>query len=420
MSSLFFDANLSRTEKTLTKPRLLDTTPFWLAFSVLVAGFLDQNVVGDDKEATHGEPLIRSVLRVSFESNNQLQTLTGELVATDSTMGQLILDADGELTVIAPNALKRMEELSTPLIPTPAKELAAKVLTLMPKGSRFIATEHFVVCYNTSEVYARWNSELYERLYKGFYRFWKEKGVELTPPRFPLVALVFESKADYIEYASKEFTGAQNTIGYYHQSTNRLASCDLTGIQGMLPPKAQILRTELINQIVSRPEAERTIATIVHEACHQIAFNSGLQVRLGDNPLWLSEGLATFFETPDLASQNGWGGVGKLNKHNYTNLANYLPKRSNDSLELLLLDDNRLRNGETMTSSYAEAWGITFYLLKSKPKDFAKYLNSIREKPPGSRSSPKERIELFRECFGEDLRKIDRDFIRLMQNQNLR
>ena len=30
---------------------------------------------------------------------------------------------------------------------------------------------------------------------------------------------------------------------------------------------------------------ERTVATIIHEATHQLAFNSGLQVRFADNPL---------------------------------------------------------------------------------------------------------------------------------------
>ena len=372
-------------------------------------------VQSQDKSGLPEKSLIGSVLRVSFEEDKKLRTVTGELVALDSTMGQLILDADGQLTVIAPNELKRAEELSTPLVPTSARDLAAKVLGIMPQGSRSIVTEHFVVCYNTSDAYARWNSDLYERLCKGFYRFWKEKGVELTPPRFPLVAVLFETKDDYIRFASKEFAGAENTIGYFHQSTNRLASYDLTGIEGLIPPKAQVMRAELINQIVSRPQAERLIATIVHEACHQISFNSGLQVRLGDSPFWLSEGLATFFESPDLTSQNGWGGVGKLNKHNYMNLANYIPSRSSESLELLLLDDNRLRTAETMSSSYAEAWGLTYYLIKSKPKQFVSYMESIRDKPPGSRASPKERIELFRQCFGEDLSKLDKDFIRFMQ-----
>ena len=366
------------------------------------------------------KPLLGAVLRVSFEADKQLRTRTGELGAVDAKIGQLILDADGQLTTIAPNDMKRVDELTDKLTPTPAKELASKVLKIMPPGSRSIVTEHFVVCYNTSDVYARWNADLYEKLYKGFFRFWKEKGVELSTPRFPLVALIFETQDDYIQFASKEFAGAQNTIGYYHQETNRLASYDLTGIQGLIPPKAQVMRAELINQIVSRPQGERLIATIIHEVCHQLSYNSGLQVRLGDNPLWVSEGLATFFETPDLSTPNGWAGIGKLNKHNYMNLANYLPTRTNDSLELLLMDDNRLRKGETMESSYAEAWGLTFYLLKSKPKQFASYLERLRKKQPGSRSSPKERIELFRECFGDDLKKIDRDFIGLMQKQNLR
>jgi len=73
-----------------------------------------------------------------------------------------------------------------------------------------------------------------------------------------------------------------------------------------------------------------------------------------------------------------------------------------------------LRSGETMSAAYAEAWGLTYYLLKSKPKQFASYMKSIREKVPGQRSTPKERIELFRESFGDDLTKLDRDFVRFM------
>jgi hypothetical protein len=324
----------------------------------------------------------------------------------------LFLDADGALTAVPPADLQRLEELppTETLVPTTSKELAAKTLLAMPRGSKFIITDHFVVCYNTSDVYARWNASLYERLYKGFYRFWKEKGFELSPPRFPLVAMVFDDKEAYLKHASSEFDGAENTIGYYHQANNRLASYDLTGIEGILPPNAQVGREELINQILSRPQAERTVATIVHEACHQIAFNSGLQVRLGDNPLWLSEGLAMFFESPDPNSSNGWGGTGKVNRHNLNVFAKYLPNRPEDSLEQLLLHDNRLRSGETLTHAYAESWALTYFLLKSKPKQFVSYLKQLKLKSPGNQSTSKERIELFQACFGEDLVKIDRDF----------
>ena len=45
------------------------------------------------------------------------------------------------------------------------------------------------------------------------------------------------------------------------------------------------------------------MATIVHEATHQIAFNCGMQQRYADIPLWLCEGMAVYFEAPDLASK---------------------------------------------------------------------------------------------------------------------
>ena len=41
------------------------------------------------------------------------------------------------------------------------------------------------------------------------------------------------------------------------------------------------------------PDWERNVATIIHEATHQLAYNSGMQRRYADNPMWVSEGLAT-------------------------------------------------------------------------------------------------------------------------------
>lgn len=356
-------------------------------------------------------PLVR---RVTFEEGGQLQVVVGEVVAENERLGQLILDADGVLTSVSQNELKRVEDLEEALVVTSAKELAKKTLRLMPPGSKSIITDHFVVCYNTSDVYARWNANLYERLYKGFYRFWKEKGVELSDPRFPLVALVFETKDDYINYASREFQGAENTLGYYHQATNRLASFDLTGVEGMIPDGVKVNHEDLITQILSRPQAERTVATIVHEACHLLSYNSGLQTRLGDSPLWLSEGIAMFFETPDFTKTTGWGGIGQVNWHNHRNLVQYSATRDANSLEKLIVEDDRLRQAETMASCYAEAWGLTYYLIKRKPKQFVNYLAILRERSPGKRADAKRRIEEFKSCFGDDLSKIDKEFMRTM------
>jgi hypothetical protein len=343
------------------------------------------------------------------------RTLEGELITENATYGTLILTADGELVAISPKVeIESVVELDQPLIPTPADELGNKALQRMPASAKVLKTDHFVVCYDTSETYARWNANLYERMFKGMMRFWKEKGFELEEPRFPLVALIFRNRDDYIAYSKRDFRGGENTFGYYTQTTNRLATFDLTGIEGVLPAGAKVSREELLAEIFSRPEAERQIATILHEACHQIAFNTGLQTRLGDYPLWVSEGIATFFESPDLRSAAGWAGAGKVNPYNLLQLRQYARLRPTDSLRSLLTKDDRFRQTDSSTAAYAEGWGLTFYLLKRKPKEYVAYLRKLGARLPGDPSDPQRRLDDFQDAFGDDLEKLDKDFSRFI------
>ncbi|HAC89334.1 MAG TPA: hypothetical protein DCF63_01700, partial [Planctomycetaceae bacterium] len=192
---------------------------------------------------------------------------------------------------------------------------------------KYHQTKNYVIAYNTSDIYAQWIGQLFERLYRGFNNYWNTRRVRLTKPRFPLVAVVFSDKQSYLMHAKRDIgDSASSMIGYYNMNTNRMFMYDLTGVDGLVPASQKVTSQAVINQILSRPEAERTVATIVHEAVHQLAFNSGLQVRLADNPLWLSEGLAMFFEAPDLQSPQGWK-IGNVNYHNFYLLAVYLPTR---------------------------------------------------------------------------------------------
>jgi len=238
--------------------------------------------------------------------------------------------------------------------------------------------------------------------------------MELHPPRFPLVALIFRDKDGYVEYSKRDFQGGEHTFGYYTQTTNRLATFDLTGIEGVLAPGTKVQREELLGEIFSRPEAERQIATILHEACHQIAFNTGLQTRLGDYPLWLSEGIATFFESADTRSSTGWAGAGRVNTYNLQQIRHYFRSRPVDSLTTLLVQDDRFRKGDTSAAAYGESWGLTFYLVKKKPKEFVAYLKKLRDRLPGNPSDSKGRLEDFQDSFGGDLDKLDKEFVRMM------
>ena len=54
--------------------------------------------------------------------------------------------------------------------------------------------------------------------------------------------------------------------------------------------------------------ADANVATIMHEAAHQMSFNTGMLNREGDQPLWLAEGLATYCEATELGH---WKGIGR-------------------------------------------------------------------------------------------------------------
>ena len=358
-------------------------------------------------------------IEIVFEDTEQAP-LRGELVIEHPSQGMLVQSSDGQLVAIPPKrSISKIVSIDEPMEPMNPSEIAANTLGLLPQGAKSITTEHFVICYDTSETYARWNANLYEKMYKGMVRFWKEKGLDLQPPRFPLVALIFKDKDSYVEYSKRDFQGGEHTFGYYTQTTNRLATFDLTGIEGVLPPGAKVQREELLGEIFSRPQAERQIATILHEACHQIAFNTGLQTRLGDNPLWLSEGIATFFESADTRSSTGWAGTGRINTYNLQQLLVHLRIRPEDSLVSLLTQDERFRKGDTSAAAYGESWGLTYFLIKKKPKEFVAYLKKLRQRKPGNPSDAKQRLEDFQECFGQDLAKIDKDFERMISGLRL-
>src|SRR4029079_18377404 len=117
---------------------------------------------------------------------------------------------------------------------------------------------------------------------------------------------------------------------------------DLTGAEAL---RGQQRRGTLrdINQMLSQPAAVPLVATIVHEATHQIAFNSGLQTRYADLPLWLLEGMAVYFEAPDLDSSRGWTGIGKVNYPRLETFRKNQPKWNDRTLGGMLADDKRFR-----------------------------------------------------------------------------
>ncbi len=352
---------------------------------------------------------------VTLQKDGQTTELAGEVQVEAQDGGVLLLAADGVLWPIPKEQIAGRRTDDQPFEPMSREKLTAQLAKELGAGFRFHHTRHYLIAYNTSPGYAQWVGSLYERLFAAFRNYWQRRGFELAEPQFPLVALVFDSRDSYAEFARAEVgEAARSMIGYYSIRTNRMIMFDLTGVEELRAggDRGSSVR---INQILSQPGAERTVATIVHEATHQLAFNSGLQVRYADIPLWVSEGIAIYFETPDLKSAKGWRNIGGVNRLNLINFRKFLRTRPAGALPTLLSDDKRFRDQAHAADAYAESWALTYFLLQTRKDDFVKYLQAMAEQGPLVEQSAADRIALFQKHFGEDLAALDAEFLRFMR-----
>ena len=351
---------------------------------------------------------------VTLRRDGHERRVEGRIVVTAQDGGLLVLGQDGILWTVPPEQLVATSSNETPFHPLPAKEMGQRVLAGLPSGFNVYTTDHYVIVYNTSLAYAHWCGSLFERLYKAFTNFWSQKGFDLAPPEFPLVAVVFADQRGYAAYGRPEVGDAISAIiGYYSLQSNQMVMYDLTGSQTAGAGSGQRGSPAQINHILAQPDAARLVATIVHEATHQIAFNCGLHARLSDCPLWVSEGIAMKFETPDLSSSKIWK-IGNLNESRLARFYSYLPKRPADSLRTLISDDKRLRDTAKGLDAYAEAWALTYFLMKNHPRQYVEYLRKLSQKKPLVWDTPQRRLEEFQDVFGQNLEALDAEFVKYM------
>ncbi len=336
-------------------------------------------------------------------------TLVGEIVVEAQDGGLMFRANDGRVWVLAKDEYDQVNRDGKPFRGLDQSEAASQILSELPAGFEVHTTKNYVIVYNTSQAYAKWVGALYERLYNGFQNFWKTKGIPLTDPDVPLCVILFDSKENYIRYTRNDLGQDPGTmVAYYSLVTNRVAMFDLTG--GQAGSVRDLRNSDQINAMLSQPGSEALVATVVHEATHQIMFNRGMQQRLADTPLWVNEGLAVFFETPDLDSRSGWRAIGKINRMRYLHFRAKYGQRPRDSLYTLIVDDKRFRDAGQALDAYAEAWAINFYLIKRHSKKYVAYLIELSNKPPLQVDTPEERIALFEKHFGA-IDKFDKPFL---------
>jgi hypothetical protein len=358
--------------------------------------------------------------QVTFRHKGREMTERGRVLITAEDGGLLLQGRDGVIWPIQPDELIKRTSDDTPFEPFTRDEMAKRLLAELPNNFQVLPVKqynHYLIFYDTSKTYAQWCESLFERLYMAFTNYWSQmpRSFELTKPEFPLVAIIFADKQAYLKYTRPDLGEAgESIIGYFSLASNRMTMYDLTGAASAGRPSVSVSTGAQIKQILAQPEALQTVSTIVHEATHQIAFNCGLHTRLSDCPVWFSEGIAMYFETPDLNGQKGgWSGIGAVNRVRLEQFQNYLSRRPADSLQTLVSADKRLQEVKQSLDAYAEAWALTYFLINKHPKEYIAYLRMLSQKKPLLRDSPETRLNEFQQSFG-NIKKLDAEFLRYM------
>ncbi|MEX0887384.1 MAG: DUF1570 domain-containing protein [Phycisphaeraceae bacterium] len=302
----------------------------------------------------------------------------------------------------------------------------AELAEHFPGPLRAYVSQHFVVLHDAAPEQAKVRVALLETTRRAFHASFERLGLELKPPDRRLVALLFTDRDSYGRYARQvDGTDMTWTTGYYSGRTNRTVLVDE---RLALPPDPEApaadpdlaRHAEQAEQIVLGsldPSAFdgpwRGLASTTHEAAHQLAYNTGVQKRGVMYPLWVSEGLATTFETENPSQPFG---PGQINVRRQRDL-------------FLALDEDRLLplhrfvvgvrihtdRPRLASALYAQAWSLFHFLYLERPEQLAGYLATAAELRPGRRPEPQRRQE-FIDAFGP-LEEVERDWLAHVQAQ---
>jgi hypothetical protein len=307
-------------------------------------------------------------------------------------------------------------------------------------------TRHFMICYDTTDVFAAQRGTYLEKSYDAFHFFFNMKTLHPEFLSGHLKVILFKSRDDYLTYGKEvEKNDFSWAVGFYAQGRNRSVFYDeSSGVTGSSYDKQaaklkaqledynkQLATARQLNQngLVATLNVEITRtnnaltqlsfqrgnqvqaqnnATTMHEASHQISFNSGIQTRAVDYPFWLSEGLACSFEVEDASGHRGpailnFGRIGTLKqalRENRLNSIEAVVSAASPSVE----------DEKGLTLAYAESWAVFHYLYKFQRQGMEDFLLAYRSHRPFVRIGAEEKKAIFVKAFGDNFEDLNKKY----------
>ncbi len=254
----------------------------------------------------------------------------------------------------------------------------------------------------------RWRSR-FSSLLAGYVRYFEVRQWSLRRPDFPLCVVVYATRDEFLNHSKTTLRQLPaSLVGCYSPRSNR---CALYNID--LGSAASVAGGKADRRLTNWAETE---ATIVHEAVHQLAYNTGIHQRLSMDPLWFVEGLASMFEQPsvyDLRQQQATT-LSRMDTRRTQRLRGLVdqPSLLLEQLQSLTASDELFQRSPEV--AYDLSWALTFYLAERMPSELRQYSSVLAARPFGEYAAH-ERERDFRQVFGGDLSLLAGRLSRLLQ-----
>ncbi len=327
------------------------------------------------------DTLAQDTPKVTVRVDVGSKSLVGRVIAVDSET-MVLLRRSGRMTMIPRERIEGAKTVSKTFKPYPAEAIRKSLQKEFGNKYQVSTTQHFIVVHPIGD-YQIWAMP-FEKLYRRYINYFASRNVRLEEPQFPMVAVVLRTRNEFDRFLQRYHEANENILGYYSPRSNRIITYDHSDGQS------------------EDEEWFFTADTIVHEATHQTAFNTGLHTRFAPTPVWISEGLATMFEAPGV--QNSLYHSKQRDRINYGRLNNLLEMYAKDMVDETLIG-NMVATDRLFESNpgaaYALAWGLTFYLSETQPDRYVDFLKQDSTRSDWEDYPSRDRLEAFVRKFGK-------------------
>lgn len=343
-----------------------------------------------------------------------------------------------------------------------------ETLQWLPERFARYETTRYITLSDADPDWVRTQTTHLERAHQQFLRFCRRLGLQPGPLRHKLVCVIFASRLEYRTFARERDGVADPSIaGYYAPAADRIVFYDPCDSPGAAEAHAALrrlseqvslleesarrcerfgpsdesrrFRNELSERRAQLHEARRQFqhrldraaaATVVHEAVHQLAFHTGVQSPYVQYPLWISEGLATAFETE--SPENAFGP-----DHEYASrrqgfertlrAGHVMPVATLATLTMLpgggpdssarptSAPPDEPADDDAVRLLYHQSYALVTWLARYRRTELRRYLDAMLLEPPG-RPTRERHLAIFTECFGDPV-KLEASWLRYEQER---